>query len=211
MSVGGVSGYGIDFWNKAQKGTSSAGNASGNAGAYRSAGGSSAASGYTSTSDMVSTLGAAVKKAMSTLGLGANDKVTFATLSAAKEQMEQAFSTKVKADLKKLEVSDDIEFRIVTNAKGGIDVISDHPDKAKVEKYFKDNPEMVSKFQEIQAMSNIEEARKGAGYSPQAIRQRIQIESMVDWFSGSGQSVQQLMQYSSAESLYALAGVNRVA
>ena len=204
-----TSGYGLSFWQTRQSGADGSNSSTwSSSSSYQ---GTSASKAYSSTSDMVSTLSTAVSRAMKTLGLSETDRVTFATLNQAKAKMESDFSAKVKADLKKLDVDEDIEFRLVTNSKGGVDVISDHADKAKIEKYLKDNPSIVTQFQEIQAMSNIEEARKVSGYDVQAMRNRIQVESMVDWFAGSGQSVQQLMQYSGSSSLFSAAGLNKVA
>ena len=203
------SGYGLDFWQTRQ-------NAADNATAWASsssykASGSSAKNAYAGTSDMVSTLSAAIKNAMSTLKLDSNDRVTFATLNEARAKMEADFTAKVKDDLKKLDVDEDIQFRLVTNNKGGVDVISNHPDVKKIEKYLADNPDMVKAFQNIQAMSNIEEARKVSGHDIKAMRSRIQVESMVDWFAGTGQGVQQLMQYSNMDAAYSAAGINKVA
>jgi hypothetical protein len=203
------SGYGLNFW-QLQQGNADNSGASGNtASAYQGRAASAAA--YSSTNDMVSSLSTAIKQAMSTLGLGKNDRVTFATLNEARAKMEDAFTSQVKADLRDLGVDEDIEFRLVTNSQGGVDVISTHPDAGMVEKYFEDNPDMVERFQEIQAMSNVEEARKASGYDIKAIRERIQVESMIDWFAGTGQGVQQLMQYEDMSAVYSAAGISKIA
>ncbi len=56
-------------------------------------------------------------------------------------------------------VDPDIEFRLVLDANGNLTVVSEHPDKAVVEQYFKDNPEMVDVFKHIQALSNLKKAQ----------------------------------------------------
>ena len=210
MGVGSISGgYELNFWQLKQDIANNSG--ADGAAAYASIGKTAAMADYSSTSDMISTLSLAIRQAMTTLGLGKNDRVTFATLNEARLKMEEAFTDKVKADLIELGVDESIEFRLVTNRRGGVEVISTHADAGKVEKYFRDNPDMVKKFQEIQAMSNVEEARKARGYDVKAIRDRLQAEAMVDWFAGTGQGVQQLMQYENLQAVYAVAGLNKVA
>ncbi len=84
-------------------------------------------------------------------------------------------------------------------------------DKAAIEKYFKDNPSMVKKFNEIQSLTNLEQARKSMALDKTTIRKRIQMESMVAWFAGQGMSVDQLMQYSGGQSYFAASGLNYTA
>ena len=207
------SGYGLNFRQFKQSGADSSGSSATAASAYQgktpASGAASAA--YSSTSDMLGALSVAVKSAMSTLGLGKNDRVTFASLHEARIMLEEAFTAQVKDDLKKLGVDENIEFRLVTNNQGGVDVISTHADAAKIEKYFRSNPEMVKKFQEIQALSNVEEARKTNGDNIKAIRDRLQVESLVAWFADSGQGMQQLMQYENMQAVYFAAGLNKIA
>ena len=80
--------------------------------------------------------------------------------------------------------------------------------KAAIEQYFEDKPEMVEKFNEIQALTNLDQARKGLSLDKSAVRKRVQMESLVAWFAGEGMGVDQLMQYSDGQSLFAASGVN---
>lgn len=203
-----ASGYGLGFWQLKQNSADTADSGSTTAAAYQNK--SSASAAYSSTSDMVSALSIAVKQAMTTLGLGKNDRVTFASLNEARLVMEEAFTEQVKKDLKALGVDEEINFRLVTNSQGGVSVISTHPDAGKIESYFRDNPDMVVKFQEIQAMSNVEEARKASGYDVKAVRDRLAVESMVAWYAETGQGVQQLMQYEDLQAVYSTAGINKI-
>jgi hypothetical protein len=90
-------------------------------------------------------------------------------------------------------------------------VISSHPDAAVVERYLADTPEREARFRQIQALSNVEAARRNSGFDARATRSRIQIESMAVWFAQSGQTVQQFMGYEGGESLYSIAGLNLTA
>ena len=121
----------------------------------------------------------------------ATGKLTFSMVEDYRKQLEEEFSAKVREDLTKLGVDKDVEFRVVTDEKtGGVSVITNSADKAKIEKYFKDNPDMVKKFQKIQTLSNLEKARKSEGYSPQDIKTRLQMEAMSAWWSEDGASSQ---------------------
>ena len=211
MGVDSISnGYNLNFWQLTQNNTDSSGGAN-VAAASTPRNNVSTTAAYSSSSDMVNTLSIAIRQAMTTLGLGKNDRVTFASLNEARAKMEESFTLKVKEDLRELGVDATIEFRLITNNKGGVDVISTHADTGKIEKYFRDNPDMVKRFQEIQAMSNLEEARKVSGHDIMALRDRIQAETMVAWFADTGQGVQQLMQYENMQAVYFAAGLNKFA
>jgi len=203
------SSYGLSFLQLKQNGADSSGSNAAASSAYQ--GNAQAAGAYSGTSDMLGTLSVAIKSAMDALGLSKNDRVTFASLHEARILLEEAFTAQVKDDLKKLGVDENIEFRLVTNNQGGVDVISTHADAEKIERYFRNNPEMVKKFQEIQALSNVEEARKARGDNVKAIRDRLQVESMVAWFADSGQGMQQMMQYEDMQAVYSAAGLNKIA
>ena len=203
------SGYGLSFLQFKQNSADNPGASGTTASAYQNKTPGSAA--YSSTGDMVSTLSAAIRQAMTTFGLGKNDRMTFASLNEARVMMEESFTAKVKDDLKELGVDENIKFRLVTNRQGGVDVISTHADAEKIENYFRNNPDMVKKFQEIQALSNAEEARKASGADIKAIRDRLQVESLVAWFADTGQGMQQLMQYENMQAVYLAAGINKIA
>ncbi len=63
-------------------------------------------------------------------------------------------------------------------------IISDHPDRDKVQRFFDEHPEMVKKYRQIETLSGIDDARKAMQISPSDMRKRIQIESMSAWWAG---------------------------
>ncbi len=164
---------------------------------------------YTKPSSTTSWLQAAVSATMAGMGLGPTDKVTFSTIVAYRDQMQKDFDEKVKQGLKEAGVSEDTNFQLVSGPEGGIKVICDNEEeKAKIEKFFKDNPELVKDFEKIQALNNVEAMRKEQRIDPNAIRQRIQIESMTAWFAGAGgNSVSAIMNHSGGSSSFS-SGVN---
>ncbi|BFR48338.1 hypothetical protein RVX_R13990 [Nitratidesulfovibrio sp. HK-II] len=153
--------------------------------------------------DYLSQLSAVLKE----ISPNASGKLTFSMVEDYRKDLEEEFSAKVREDLTKLGVDKDVEFRVVTNDKtGGVSVITDSEDKAKIEKYFKDNPDMVKKFQKIQTLSNLEKARKAEGYSAQDVKTRLQMEAMSAWWSEDGAS-SQIMDFTGGQATF-LAGLS---
>ena len=152
-------------------------------------------------------LAAALAAAMDGLGLSANDRVTFQTLRDYRDRLQDAFTSALRGDLLEAGVDPDVSFRLVSNADGtGVKVISDHPDKEKIEQYFKENPDMVKEFEKIQALNKMEEARKNQNIDVKAIRSRIQMESMTAWFSDTSS----IMAFSAQGAAY-YSGINAIA
>ena len=214
MSVYGIShnNYSMQIWQQLQQDadgtrsgsrTASSSSASGsmNAAANQAYGGSS----------MVDHLSSAIQSAMDTLGLKPGDKVTFATIAQARKKMEDQFSEDVKSGLQELGIGDDVDYSLVSDGKGGVTVLCDHEDKAKIEQYFKDNPEMAERFNEIQSMTNVDQARKVQGLGMDATNKREQIASLLNWFTGSGQTVNQLMRFDSGNTLFSAIGLSLTA
>lgn len=192
--------YGLDFNNLnggSQSTTSTA------AAALRAAGNSYTTS--TAASGVISTLGAL----LSGMGLGSSDKVTFQDLLNYREDLRQNFETTVKKGLREKGVDEDVKFQVVSDGNGGVKIITDSPDKAKIEAYFVDNPKLVEQFNQIEALTNVEAARKSSKLDVKAMRQRIEVESMTAWFTGSGQSVGSILNFSGAESALLSAGLNQ--
>lgn len=166
--------------------------------------------GYTKTSSTTqSALLSTLSETLNAMGLGSNDSVRFNQILQYRNQIAAGFESKVKNDLKNLGVDEKVNFKLVMGEDGGIDVITDHEDKAKIEKYFKDNPDMVKLFQQIQSLTNVEEARKAQGIDVKSIRQRIQVESMTAWFANTGQNVSSIMDFSGGSTAL-MAGLNKV-
>ena len=192
--------YGLDFNNLnggSQSTTSTA------AAALRAAGNSYTTS--TAASGVISTLSAL----LSGMGLGSSDKVTFQDLLGYREDLRQNFETTVKKGLREKGVDEDVKFQVVSDGNGGVKIITDSPDKAKIEAYFADNPKQVEQFNQIEAHTNVEAARKNSKLDVKAMRQRIEVESMTAWFTGSGQSVGSILNFSGAQSALLSAGLNQ--
>lgn len=166
--------------------------------------------GYANTSSMThSALLSTLSQTLTAMGLGSNDSVSFNQILQYRNQIASGFESKVKSDLKTLGVDENVNFKLVTGEDGGIEVITDHEDKAKIEKYFQDNPDMVKLFQQIQSLTNVEEARKAQAIDVKSVRQRIQIESMTAWFANTGQNVNSIMDFSGGTTAL-MAGLNKV-
>lgn len=166
--------------------------------------------GYAKTSSTTqSALLSTLSETLNAMGLGSNDSVRFNQILQYRNKIAAGFESKVKNDLKNLGVDEKVNFKLVMGEDGGIDVITDHEDKAKIEKYFKDNPDMVKLFQQIQSLTNVEEARKAQGIDVKSIRQRIQVESMTAWFANTGQNVSSIMDFTGGSTAL-MAGLNKV-
>lgn len=109
--------------------------------------------------------------------------------------------------LKNLGISPDVQFTLQVNANGSVTVISDSPDKAKIQKFFDDNPALVKQYQQVEALSGLDDARKAMQASPSEMRKRIQIESMAAWWAGSGNASSYFGNYSNGN-MSVLAGLN---
>lgn len=106
-------------------------------------------------------------------------------IQAVLDQQSSA-GNKIREGLEGLGVDPNINFSIQVNNNGSVTIISDHPDRDKVERFFDEHPEMVKKYRQIETLSGIDDARKAMQISPSDMRKRIQIESMSAWWAGSG-------------------------
>lgn len=114
---------------------------------------------------------------------------------------------KIVNGLSNLGIDPNISFTIQVDENGKIQVISDHPDQAKLQQFFEENPELVKKYRQIETLAGIDDARKAMQISPNAMRKRIQIESMAAWWAGSGSSSSWFGTYNSGN-LSMLSGLN---
>lgn len=125
--------------------------------------GNYASSGAQATSGILTTQGRdELSKALDAMKKAGYTRFTFNDVEDYRKNLESEFSKTVRADLKEMGVDPDIAFNLVLDANGNLKVISDHPDKAAVEAYFEDNPEMVDVFKHIQALSNLKKAQSRA-------------------------------------------------
>lgn len=93
---------------------------------------------------------------------------------------------KLATGLNSLRVDPDINFSIQIGDDGSFTVVSDHPDRDKVQRFFDENPELVKKYRKIETLSGIDDARKAMQLAPSDMRKRVQIESMAAWWADSG-------------------------
>ena len=89
-----------------------------------------------------------------------------------------------------------------------VQTIGDGADQAKIQQFFNDNPKLVKQYQQIEALSGLDDARKAMQVSPSEMRKRIQVESMAAWWSGSGSASSYFGSYSEGN-MSVLAGLNR--
>ena len=167
-----------------------------------------AGSGY-ATSAALSGISSTLSSLLSGMGLGASDKVSFQNLLDYREELRENFESTVKKGLLDKGVDENVNFQVVSDGNGGVKIITDSPDKAKIEAYFADNPKLVEQFNQIEALTNVEAARKNGNLDDKAMRQRIEVESMTAWFTGSGQSVGSILNFSGAQSALLMAGLNQ--
>lgn len=149
-----------------------------------------------------------------TIRLGSQGALQATVNNAELNEIQAAFDKsgdigqKLISGLGNLGIDKNINFSIQIGDDGSFKVISDHPDAAKLQQFFDDNPELVKKFRQIETLAGIDDARKAMQISPSAMRKRIQIESMSSWWVSSGNSNSYFGQYSGDSGLSLLSGLN---
>lgn len=118
-----------------------------------------------------------------------------------------ATGTQMANALSDLGIDPNISFTIQVDESGKIKVISDHPDRDKLQQFFESNPELVKKYRQIETLAGIDDARKAMQISPNAMRKRVQIESMAAWWASSPSASSWFGTYSN-NSLSMLSGLN---
>lgn len=83
-----------------------------------------------------------------------SSRITFDDVEAYREKLENAFSSTIQNDLLALGVSSDVEFSLVVDSSGRLNVVSSHADKARIQQYFDANPSLADTFGQIQALAN---------------------------------------------------------
>lgn len=91
--------------------------------------------------------------------LGIDGKITYNKLLSHKNELTGQFQLAVKTGLAELGVAPDADFRISLDENGELQVSSNHKDKAKIEQFFKDNPQLAERYGQIQTLNKLEEAR----------------------------------------------------
>ena len=88
--------------------------------------------------------------------------ITFEEIEKYRKGLETDFAETIKMDLAELGVDPEIEFRLVVDSYGKVQVVTDHADKVVIEKYLADNPDKVEEFKHIQALSNLKRSTQKA-------------------------------------------------
>lgn len=145
---------------------------------------------------------------LSEMGLGSNDSVTFRDMLDYRDMLRQSFEEQTKSGLRELGVDENVSFQVISDGEGGVKIITESEDKGKIERFFTDNPNLVTLFNKIESLTNVEAARKNGNIDIEATRRRIEVESMTAWFTGAGQGVGTILNFSGAQSVL-LAGLNR--
>lgn len=109
--------------------------------------------------------------------------------------------------LESLGVAANAKFSLQTNDDGSVSVISDSADKNSIQQFFDDNPGLIKKYRQIEALAGLDDARKAMQVSPSELRKRIQIESMASWWAGSGNASSYFGNYSN-NNLSLMSGLN---
>ena len=171
------------------------------------------------------TIGKDLRTAMTAAGISSNTAVSMTVDSSGKltaaSSTDSDSKTAIQAVLdnsslgktlntgmNSLAVSSDAKFTLKMNEDGSVSVESaDAATKTAVQKFFDNNPTLVKKFAQIQALSGLDDARKSMQISPSDMRKRIEVESMAAWWSDSGSTSNSFGNYSSG-SLSMLSGLN---
>lgn len=145
------------------------------------------------------------------LGASGNVQVTVknSDLADAQEVLgKSSLGQTLYSGLSSLGVDANVKFTLQVNTDGSVTVVSDGADQAKIQQFFNDNPKLVKQYQQIEALSGLDDARKAMQISPSEMRKRIQVESMSAWWSGSSNASSYFGSYSEGN-MSVLAGLNR--
>jgi hypothetical protein len=113
------------------------------------------------TSSLLSSQGREeIMKAIESMKKEGYTSFSFADIEDYRKKLENDFALAVRSDMKEMGLDENMQFTLVVDASGNIQVLSDHEDKAVLKAYFADNPEMVDVFKHIQALSNIKKTQQ---------------------------------------------------
>lgn len=140
------------------------------------------------------------------IAASSTDSANKATIQAVLDNSK--LGSTLNTGMNSLTVASDAKFTLKSNEDGSVTVeSSDAATKAAVQKFFDNNPALVKKFGQIQALSGLDDARKSLQVSPSDLRKRIEVESMAAWWAGSGSTGSSFGNYSNG-SLSMLSGLN---
>lgn len=177
----------------------------------------SATTAQTANSLLTSTGREELSKALDAMKQAGYTSFTFSDIENYRKTLESQFSSTVRSGLTEMGVDPDIEFNLVLDADGNLKVITDHENKAFIERYFADNPEMGDEFKHIQALSNL---KKNQSKSPQAaseytrnLKTNLQAEAVQAFFAATDNGgldyFSQIAHFGSSGSTAYLLGLNQ--
>ncbi|WP_028571456.1 hypothetical protein [Desulfonatronum lacustre] len=112
-------------------------------------------------------------------------KLTFQDVLNYKESREKEWSDSFKADMAALGVNTTTSLSLSLDPSTGlIEANGNHPDKAVVDQYFLDNPDMAEMFEkdvQLSKLTGIAERK----LSPMELRQSLSMQNMAVWFESS--------------------------
>ncbi|PTN35582.1 hypothetical protein [Desulfonatronum sp. SC1] len=114
-----------------------------------------------------------------------DNKLTFQDVIDYKSSQEKEWSERFKADMAAFEVNMTTSLSLrLDSSTGLIKANENHPDKAVVDQYFIDNPDMAEKFAkdvQLSKLTGIAERK----LSPMELRQSLHAQNMAVWFESS--------------------------
>ncbi len=129
-------------------------------------------------------LAQAAQAAFDGLGLGPSNKVTFGRIEEYRESLKEDFASSVTKGLSEAGVSDDAIYQVVTKYNSeGVEIVTDSADKLKIEQFFRDNPDLVDQFKQIQYLDNLERATSQQSISANMMATKAQLQSMSSLFN----------------------------
>lgn len=158
-------------------------------------------------SEVSFTLGAAGDLSVAISERTASDREQLSAAQAAFSRMGNEAKA-LQEGLEALSIDLNAEFTIKINSDGSVTIGGTHPDIAKIQKVFDDNPDLVKTYSQIEALSGLDQARAAMNISPSAMRKSLQMESLaVAWWSG-GMSNSYFGTYSGTNGFSLLSGLN---
>lgn len=116
-----------------------------------------------------------LQKALAAMKKEGYTSFSFSDVEDYRRKLESDFASAVRSDLAEMGVAPDIEFQLVLDAQGNVQVISGHEDKAVIERYLADNREMVGVFKHIQALSNLKKSRQMGAAQNMAVARDLKL------------------------------------
>jgi len=113
------------------------------------------------------------------------NKLTFQDVYDYRDSRNKEWSERFEADMQKLGVDTSIDIKLSLNGSTGeVTAQKGHPDKAVIDQYFIDNPEMAEGFEEGLQLSKLT-ALTESKLTSSELRQQLSLTSMSIWFENN--------------------------